>query len=111
MMRLTTDPGSPYYAVFVTPGHGVVVQWRTTQGGTTTQAVTAGAVPVYLKITRTGTTFTAFTSTGGSTWTVIPGSTVTIAGLTGTLLRGFAITSHDTSHLSTVDYDTVQTVP
>jgi outer membrane protein assembly factor BamB len=111
MMRLTTNQGSPYYAVFVTPGHGVIVQWRSTPAGTTTQAGTAGTVPVYLEITRTGTTFSAFTSADGSTWTVIPGSTVTIAGLTGTLLRGFAITSHNTGHLSTVDYDTVHTVP
>jgi outer membrane protein assembly factor BamB len=111
MMRLTTGPGSPYYAVFVTPGNGVAVQWRTVNGGTTTQIGTTGTVPVYLEITRTGTTFSAFTSTDGNAWTVVPGSTVTIAGLTGSLLRGFAVTSHDTSSLSTVDYDTVQTVP
>jgi outer membrane protein assembly factor BamB len=111
MMRLTTDPGAPYYAVFATPGNGVVVQWRSAQGGTASQVGTAGTVPVYLEITRTGTTFSAFTSTDGNAWTVIPGSTVTIAGLTGTLLRGFAVTSHDTGNLSTVVYDTIQTVP
>jgi outer membrane protein assembly factor BamB len=111
MMRLTTDPASPYYAVFATPGNGVVVQWRTAQGGTTTQIGTTGTVPVYLKITRTGTTFTAYTSPDGTTWTVVPSSTVTIAGLTGSLLRGFAVTSHDTGNLSTVDYDTVVTAP
>jgi outer membrane protein assembly factor BamB len=111
MMRLTTDPGSPYYAVFATPGNGVVVQWRTAQGGTTTQVGTTGTVPVYLEITRTGTTFSAFTSTDGSSWTVVPGSTVTIAGLSGSLLRGFAVTSHDTGNLSTVVYDTVVTMP
>jgi hypothetical protein len=111
MMRLTTGAGSPYYAIFVTPGNGVVVQWRTLSGGTTTQIGTTGTVPVYLEITRTGTTFSAFTSTDGSAWTVVPGSTVTIAGLTGSLLRGFAVTSHDTGLLSTVDYDTVVTMP
>jgi hypothetical protein len=88
-----------------------VVQWRTLSGGTTTQIGTTGTVPVYLEITRTGTTFSAFTSTDGSAWTVVPGSTVTIAGLTGSLLRGFAVTSHDTGLLSTVDYDTVVTMP
>ncbi len=111
MMRLTTGAGSPYYAVFVTPGKGVVVQWRAVSGGSTTQIGTTGTVPVYLEITRTGTTFSAFTSTDGSAWTVVPGSTVTIANLTGSLLRGFAVTSHDTGHLSTVDYDTVVTMP
>ena len=33
MIRATTDPGSPYYAVFVTPGNGIAVQWRAAQGG------------------------------------------------------------------------------
>jgi hypothetical protein len=111
MMRATTDQGSPYYAVFVTPGNGVVVQYRGAQAGLTTQASTTGTVPVYLKIQRTGTTFSAYTSPDGTTWTVIPGSTVGISTLTGTLLRGFAVTSHDTGNFSTVTYNSVQTVP
>jgi hypothetical protein len=111
MMRLTTDPGSPNYAVFVTPGNGVVVQYRALQAGTTSTISTTGTVPVYLKITRTGTTFSAYTSPDGTTWTIIPGSTVAISSLTGTLLRGFAVTSHDTGNLSTVTYNSVQTAP
>jgi hypothetical protein len=110
MMRASTDPGSPYYAVFVTPGNGVVVQWRTAQAGLTSQTSTPGTVPVYMKITRTGTTFTAYTSPDGVTWTAVPGSTQALA-MTGTLLRGFAVTSHDTGNLSTVGYDSVQTSP
>jgi outer membrane protein assembly factor BamB len=112
MMRLTTDPGSPYYAVFVTPGNGVVVQYRATQAGATTQVPPiTGTVPVYLEITRTGTTFSAYTSPDGTTWTVVPGSTVGIGALTGSLLRGFAVTSHDTGNLSTVVYNSVVTSP
>lgn len=111
MMRATTDPGSPNYAVFVTPGNGVVVQYRALQGGITNSVSTTGTVPVYLKITRAGTTFSAWTSPDGTNWTIIPGSTVTVGALTGTLLRGFAVTSHDTGNLSTVTYNSVQTVP
>ncbi len=111
MMRLSTDPGSPYYAVFVTPGNGVVVQYRATQGGLTSQVLTTGTVPVYLEIVRSGTTFTASTSTDGTTWTPVPGSTAGIGALTGSLLRGFAVTSHDTGNLSTVTYNSVQTAP
>jgi hypothetical protein len=111
MLRATTDPGSPYYAVFATPGNGIVTQWRTAQAGTTSQASTPGTVPAWVKITRTGTTFSAFTSPDGITWTAVPGSTVTVASLTGTLLRGFAVTSHDTGNLSTAVYNSVQTVP
>ena len=107
MMRLTSDPGSPYYAVFVTPGNGIVVQYRTTQGGTTGQFKVSGTAPVYLEITRTGTTFTAATSSDGSTWTPIPGTSKTLASLTGTLLVGMAVTSHNAASLCTVVFDTV----
>jgi hypothetical protein len=111
MMRASTDPGSPYYAVFVTPGNGVAVQWRQTQAGSTGQVTTTGTVPVYLQITRTGTTFSAATSTDGVTWTPVPGSTKTMAGLSGAVLRGFAVTSHNTGQLSTVVMNSVATSP
>jgi hypothetical protein len=111
MMRLTTDPGSPYYAVLLTPGNGVAVQWRTAQGGTSSQVVTAGAAPVYIQVSRSGTTFTAATSPDGINWTPVPGSTRTLANLSGSLLEGFAVTSHNTGAISTVVMDSVATSP
>ena len=111
MLRATPDPGSPYYAAFVTPGNGVAVQWRTAQGGTSSQVTTTGTVPTYLQIGRytTGGTayYTAYTSPNGTTWTAVPGSTQTVAGLTGTLLAGLAVTSHDQGTSSTVGFDAV----
>jgi hypothetical protein len=35
MPRATTDPGSPDYAVLVSPGAGIKVHERSVQGGTT----------------------------------------------------------------------------
>ena len=81
-MRATTDPGSPYYAVFVTPGNGIAVQWRTAQGGSSSQVLTTGTVPAYLMVGRYTSGgqiyYTAYTSPDGSTWTAIPGSTQVI---------------------------------
>src|ERR1700730_1267211 len=97
MMRATSDPGSPYYGVFVTPGNGIDVQWRTAPGGSSSQLLASGTVPAYLMVGRytTGgqTYYTAYTSPDGTTWTAIPGST-TVLGMTGALQAGFAITSH-----------------
>ena len=59
MLRQRPMPGSPYYAAFVTPGNGITVQYRATQGGQAAQlAVIAGTVPAYLAVARSGSTFT-----------------------------------------------------
>ena len=112
MLRLTSDPGSPYFAVFATPANGVVAQWRKSAAGGTNQVqVTGMTTPVYLRVTRAGTTFTAATSPDGLTWTPVPGSTVSIPALTGALLRGFAVTSHNSTKISSVVFDGVVTTP
>ena len=78
MFRASTDPAAPNYPLVVSPGEGIKVQVRKTQGGNTTKlANPAGTTPAYLKITRSGNTFTAYTSPDGVTWTLIPGSSVT----------------------------------
>ena len=101
MIRATTAAGSPYYAAMVTPGNGIAVQWRTKLGATTSQLLTAGTAPAYLMVGRYTTTgahpttyYTAYTSTDGKTWTAITGSTVAIK-MTGKVLAGIAMTSHD----------------
>jgi len=94
------------YAVFATPGNGVVVQWRTAQAGTTGQVKVAGTVPVYLRIVRSTNTFSAYTSPDNVTWTAVPGSSQTIAMPTA-VLAGMAVTSHNTGALSTATFDTV----
>ena len=107
MLRQTTDPGSAYYAVFVTPGGTITVQYRTIGGANTRSIATiAGTVPTYLQVGRTGTTFTAYTSTNGVTWSALAGSSVTV-NLTGTVLAGLAVTSHNSKTLGTVTMDTV----
>ena len=107
MLRASTDPGAPFYAVYVTPDNGISVQYRTAQGVQAVGIGTAGATPVYLKVSRSGNVFTAYTSADGATWTLIPGSTVTLSNLSGTLLAGLAVTSHNSGALCTVSYQSV----
>jgi hypothetical protein len=108
MLRQTSDPSSPYYAVLVTPANGVVVQVRATTGGNTqTVAQLAGAAPVYLEVGRAGNQFTAYTSADGVTWTPIPGSSVGLS-ITGSLLEGMAVTSHNTAQQGAVTFDVVK---
>ncbi len=108
MMRGSVDPASPYYAILVTPANGAVVQWRTTQGGASNQIAVPGTVPVYVEVSRwtdtSGATpvtyYSALTSADGVTWTTVPGSAVAMT-LPANYLEGLAVTSHDTSQLST----------
>jgi hypothetical protein len=107
MLRQSTEPSAPFYAVVVTPQRGLFVLKRATQGGgVSTVASLAGTVPVYLQVQRSGITCTAYTSSDGSTWTPIPGSSLTL-NLTGTLLDGMAVTSHTTAKVSTATFGTV----
>ena len=107
MFRSSTDPGSPNYAVFATPGTGIKVQVRTTLGGTTSKiANPAGTVPVYLRVTRVGDTYTTSTSSDAVSWSAIPGSAYTVS-LGATVLEGIGETSHNTGSVCTVTMDTV----
>ncbi len=105
MLRASTDPAAPNYALVVSPAEGIKVQVRRTLGGNTIKlANPAGTTPAYLKITRSGNTYTAYTSADGVTWTLIPGSSVTVS-LGASLLAGLAVTSHTNGTLGTVTMD------
>ncbi len=109
MMRQTTDADSAYYMVAVTPGQGIQVQYRSAQGAVASESANIpGTVPTYLRVTRTGSSFSAYTSADGVNWALVPGSTVTV-NMSGTILEGVASTSHNTAAacLSTVDSVTV----
>jgi hypothetical protein len=107
MLRQSSDPGSMYYAVFVTPSNGIVVQYRNGQAGTTTQSVkTTGVVPTYLMVSRSSGTYTAYTSSDGVNWMPLAGSSVTLS-MSGPALAGMAVTSHNSGVLGTVIFDTV----
>jgi hypothetical protein len=109
MLRSSTDPDSAYYAVFLTPAHGLVVQYRT---GTGVAATNAGGqsitVPSYVSAVRSGSTFTAMVSTDGETWTNISGSSEYIPALASNLLAGVAVTSHNPNLTSSVTFGAVQ---
>ncbi len=110
MIRDSNSPSAAFYDVVATAQHGIDVQWRTSSNGTTAATgIDTGISPAsspYLKVLRSGTTYSAYTSTNGTTWTLIPNSTVVIdSSATGirsvSALRGNAVTSHDTSSIST----------
>jgi regulation of enolase protein 1 (concanavalin A-like superfamily) len=105
MIRETLDAGSPDAFALVSPGTGLAFQRRPVAGGTSVSTSGAsGAVPVWLRLTRTGALFTAYRSTDGSTWNVIGSDSITMA---DPVYVGIAATSRNTSSAINVSADTL----
>jgi hypothetical protein len=111
MLRKTFDPVSPYYAVFTTPRRGIHVQYRPGFNRNPVDVSSpSGELPIYLRISRTGTTYSAYTSTDGAHWNLIPYSTLDIPELSGSLMAGLALTSRDVGLLSKAQFDQISIV-
>ncbi len=108
MMRSSTGAGSRYAFVFATPS-GVYFQTRT---ATNASAVTVGSAaftaPVWLKLTRSGTTFIGWWSSDGAAWTALGTQTLTMS---ATPKAGLAVTAHDDAKLNTSTFANVALSP
>ncbi|HUR57743.1 MAG TPA: S8 family serine peptidase, partial [Opitutaceae bacterium] len=105
MFRESLAANSRNVFVSLTAGNGVVLQSRTTAGGLTNLAYgRGGGVPRWLRLVRSGSTFTGYESTDGIAW-VLTGS-ATIA-LPATVYVGLAVTSHNDGTLCTATFDRV----
>lgn len=102
MMRETLDPGSKQALMLVSAGKGLAFQRRTATGGTSTNtAGPAAAAPYFVRLTRNGTTITAYASTNGSTWTTVGSDTINMA---STIYVGLAVSSHVAGTLATATF-------
>jgi hypothetical protein len=110
MIRQSSDPGAPYYGIFITPTQGVGVQYRSSQGAAAVSAggITTAAVPLYVKVTVSGGTYSGYTSSDGVTWTLIPGSQVALS-FTSPSMVGLAVTSHTLNAPTTGFFNSVVT--
>jgi hypothetical protein len=99
---------SPGYAVMVlTPGNGVAFQWDSDGNGTLdsfTNTAVGTPAPVWVRLTRVGSTQVAgYYSTNGTTWTQV-GATVTLPGIAATQDAGIIMTSHNASVVGTATF-------
>ena len=95
MIRETLDPGSMHAFMLVSAARGVAFQRRETTGGTSVNtAGTMSTAPHWVRLTRSGDTFTAFESADGINWTQVGSDTIPMA---AQVYVGLAVTSHTTS--------------
>jgi regulation of enolase protein 1 (concanavalin A-like superfamily) len=93
MIRETLAPGSKQAMMILTSGNGLSFQRRPTTGGASaTTAGAAAAAPYWVKLVRSGDTFTASQSTDGSAWVTVGSTTIP---MNATVYVGLAVTSHN----------------
>ena len=68
MMRKTLTAGSEHATLVVSASNGSTFQRRSTSGGNTTNTDGPGSVPLWVRLVRSGNTFTAYRSTDGVAW-------------------------------------------
>jgi regulation of enolase protein 1 (concanavalin A-like superfamily) len=69
---------------------------------------TSCSTPYWVKVTRTGNTFTCYCSSNGSTWTQTSSQTITMA---TNVYIGLCVTSHDDGTVCTATFDNVCATP
>ncbi|KAL3801892.1 hypothetical protein ACHAW5_008678 [Stephanodiscus triporus] len=104
MIRDGTSAGFINVAVLMTAQGGVTFQRRTSTGGSTAVNVKSGVtVPEWVKLVRSGNSFSAYHSADGVSWMQIASSQIVV--MTANVILGLAVSSHQSSTLceSTLD--------
>lgn len=108
MIRDTLAADAKNAFIALTPSGGAKFTRRTATGGTTALTTLAGwAPPNWVRIQRQGTTFRAYISTNGTSWSQV-GTAATIS-MSAAVFVGLAVTSHNNASLTTATFTNVTT--
>src|SRR5439155_8516285 len=105
MIRETLGAGSTHALLAITVGYGSAFQRRLTTGGASLHIF--GAVitaPYWVKLVRTGNTFSGYESADGANWVLVGTDTITMA---AGVYAGLAVTAHNNTVLCTATLDNV----
>ena len=99
MIRETLATNSKYAFAFVSPSNGTAFQQRTTTGGAATGVAnpTGLVAPYWLRLTRSGSTITAYQSADGAAWSTLGTTTIS---MTDNVFLGLAVCSVNNSTLN-----------
>ena len=104
MIRESLTGNSRHAFVLASPGKGIAFQRRATSGGTSASTAVTGAAPVWLRLERNGSTFTASRSSNGTSWTQVGTATISMG---SSVYVGLAVTSHDPAQRATATFSNV----
>jgi hypothetical protein len=107
MIRESLAPGAVNVAMVVTPDNGVNFQYRTAANSGSEQVTQTGiTAPQWVRLSRSGNTFTGEYSANGSNWTTL--GSIDIAMLPDTYI-GLCLTSHNVDATCTAEFSNVST--
>jgi regulation of enolase protein 1 (concanavalin A-like superfamily) len=105
MVRESLNANARNAFMMYSPGTGPAFQYRTaTDGATTRVAGQGGTLPVWLRLVRQGTQFTAYTSPNGSWWETIGSVTLSVG---STTYIGFGVGSRDVTAIARATFTNV----
>ena len=105
MIRQSLDPGAAQASIFVTPGKGIALQYRSADGGASANVGTSGSAPRWIRLSRAGSTITAAASVDGASWSTV-GHAV-LGTLPPAVIVGLVVSSHDATRRATATFDNV----
>ncbi len=106
MIRETLTGASRHAATVITPGSGVNLFYRTFTGsGSGTTQVLGQTVPIWVKMVRSGSSFSSWYSPDGTNWTQI-GATQTIT-MSNNVYAGLCLSSHTAGSIAEATIDNV----
>jgi phosphatidylserine/phosphatidylglycerophosphate/cardiolipin synthase-like enzyme len=106
MIRESLAANSAHAIMLVSAAKGVALQWRPSTGAASqSTAGSTSAPPRWVKLVRSGATFTGYESADGTTWTTVGSATISMSA--STVYVGLAVTSHTTSGSSTATITSV----
>jgi alpha-galactosidase len=111
MFRESTAPQSVFVMLCATPGNGISLQWRETNGGTCAKKdLGAVSLPVYLKLSKRGSKFFAYRSMDGKQWDTV-GDLPLNNVCTEKYLSGMEVAAHNINMLNLSKFDKVVVEP
>lgn len=106
MIRANLNANSAHAFIAITPGNGAAFQYRSSTGGSSVNNNTSGFnAPYWVRLVRSGNTFTGYRSPDGVNWTQ-QGSPTTFS-MGSTVYVGLAVTAHNNSALCQATFDNV----
>jgi regulation of enolase protein 1 (concanavalin A-like superfamily) len=109
MIRNGRDPSAVHAFMLLSGSRGLAFQRRRVAGGLSysTNGI-AAAAPAWVRLSRRGNRFTAYTSGDGAVWSAIGSDTIAMG---QTVEAGVALTSHDADGSATAQFSGIEVTP